>query len=152
MRIIRAGLRPAFGLFVVAHGLAHSLLPLRGGMDPATLPKDFMPMILYGVAVIGFCVAGLGITGWRPFSFATRPALVLAAAYSLIGMVRMQTGDAWGVTADVVLLLLGLTGLYQRLPMPAVRARGFGHVLRVTGGVAFVTAAVIIVLRLPFRM
>lgn len=152
MRTIRAGVTPAIGILVVAHGLAHALLPLRGGIDPATLPKDFMPMILYSVAVIGFCIGGLGILGWRPFRYATRPALVLAAAYSLIGMFRMQTGDAFAVTADVTLLLVGLTGIYRRLPAPPTQFEGYGHALRMTGGVAFVVAAVIVVLRIPFGM
>lgn len=152
MRIIRAGLRPLVGGLVVAHGLTHSVSPLRGGLDPAMLPHDFMPMIFYSVAVIGFCMAGLGIVGWRPFAGAARPLLVVASAYSLIGMVRMQTVEPLGVALDLVLLLTGLTGAYRRLPAPPDRSAGYGHALRVAGGVALVAAAVIIVLRLPFRM
>ena len=73
MRVIRAGLRPAFGLFVMAHGLAHAVMPLRGWMDPARLALDFMPVILYTVIVVGFSVAGLAIfSGILPMLYPER--------------------------------------------------------------------------------
>ena len=145
MRVIRAGLRPAFGLFVIAHGLAHAVLPLRGWMDPQTLALDFMPLILYGVAVIGFAIAGLGIIGVRPCASVVRPLLVLASAYSLVAIWTMGSGDLWwGVVTDVTLLLTGLSGLDRHLPAHDPR-RGSWHTARVTAGVAVVmyaTAAV----------
>ena len=53
MRHVRSGLRPAFALFVIAHGLAHTVLPMRGWVNPEMLGRDFMPVILYGVAILG---------------------------------------------------------------------------------------------------
>src|SRR5690349_18590216 len=105
MQILRTGLRPVVGLLIVAHGLAHSVLPMRGWIDPARLPSDFMPFILYAVAVIGFTVAGLGVIGLRPFASMMRPAMVLASAYSLIAIWRFgQGGVWWGASLDAVLL------------------------------------------------
>ncbi len=60
MSTARAGLRPALGLLVIAHGLAHAVLPMRGWMDPARLASDFMPLMLYVMTVAGFTLAGLG--------------------------------------------------------------------------------------------
>lgn len=152
MRFVRAGLRPAIGMLVIAHGLAHAVLPLRGGMDPATLPKDFGPVILYSVAVLGFTIGGLGIIGWRPFSAAARPALVLASAYSLIGMSRMGQGDLWwGVALDLVLLLAGLTGVYRHLPVMPPSRHKHAHRMRVAAGVAVVSYAVAAVLFWPLH-
>jgi hypothetical protein len=39
-----------------------------------------MPLILLGVAMIGFSTAGLGLLGVRPFASAMRPAMVLAVS------------------------------------------------------------------------
>jgi hypothetical protein len=139
MRFTRAGLRPAIGTFVIAHGLAHAVLPLRGGMDPATLPKDFVPLILYVVAVLGFTIGGLGIIGWRPFAAAARPSLVLASTYSLVLMSRMGQGDLWwGVALDIVLLLAGLTGVYRHLPQPPRSRHEYAHRLRVAAAGAII--------------
>src|SRR3954471_9307727 len=105
MRVTAAALRPAFGLFVIAHGVAHAVMPLRGWMDPGMLALDFMPLILYDVAVLGFTVAGLGLFGVRPFAAIVRPALVLGSAYSLIAIWRMGAGGLWwGAGADLALL------------------------------------------------
>lgn len=60
---LKSGLRPAFALFVIAHGLAHAVLPMRGWMNPETLGRDFVPVILYGVAVLGYVIAGIGVLG-----------------------------------------------------------------------------------------
>jgi hypothetical protein len=67
MRIIRTGLRPAIAVLVIAHALAHAVLPARGWMAPDKLAVDFMPFILYAVAVTGFTIAGLGVLDIRPF-------------------------------------------------------------------------------------
>ena len=60
MRVLQRCLRPAAALLVIAHGLAHSVLPLRGWMNPGMLGRNFMPLILYTVAVLGFTTAGIG--------------------------------------------------------------------------------------------
>src|SRR5688572_1999303 len=57
--VMRSGahwLRPALALVVIAHGLAHAVLPMRGSMDPG----NHVPVILYAVAVLGFTTAGVG--------------------------------------------------------------------------------------------
>ncbi len=123
MRIVRAGLRPALGLLVIAHGLAHAVMPMRGWMDPATLALDFTPFLLYVVAVAGFTLAGLGLLGVRRLDPVVRPALVLASAYSLISLFVMGDGGLWwGRALDVILLLTGLSGAYRYLPHPETRA------------------------------
>ena len=134
MRHLRSGLRPAFALFVIAHGLAHAVLPMRGWMNPETLGKDFVPVILYGVAVLGYAIAGLGVLGIRPFAAAARPLMVIAPVYSLVALWRMGHGDLWwGAAVDVALFLVGVTGAYQRLPAPAAHR---GPVRRALGVVA----------------
>ena len=55
--------RPTAALLVIAHGWAHAVLPLRGFIASETLGQNFMPMILYGVAMLGFSAAGIGIIG-----------------------------------------------------------------------------------------
>jgi hypothetical protein len=117
MRLIRAGVKPAFGLVVIAHGLLHVALPMREALTPAALALDFMPLILLGVAMIGFSVAGLGVFDVWPFSSMMRPALVLASAYSLILIWRFGQGELWWLAAvDAVMFLAGLTAAYRHLP------------------------------------
>lgn len=119
MRHIKSGLRPAFALFVIAHGLSHTVLPMRGWMNPEMLHRDFVPVVLYGVAILGFAIAGIGALGVRPFTAAARPLMVVASAYSLVAFWRMGHGGLWwGAGVDVVLFVVGLTGVYNRLPAP----------------------------------
>lgn len=119
MRLIRSGWRPAFALLVIAHGLAHTMLPMRGWMNPEMLHRGFVPVVLYGVAILGFVIAGIGVLGVRPFTAATRPLMVVASAYSLVAFWRMGHGDLWwGPALDVVLFVVGITGSYNRLPAP----------------------------------
>ncbi|HWI17661.1 MAG TPA: hypothetical protein VNT81_07940 [Vicinamibacterales bacterium] len=152
MRILRAGLRPAFGLLVIAHGLAHSVLPMRGWIDPARLSLDFMPFILYVVAVCGFTIAGLGVLGVRPFTSMMRPAMVLASAYSLVAMSRFgQGGLWWGATLDVVLLLTGLTGAYRYLPAMPAATPAWWRTARSMAGFALLAYAVSAVLLWPLH-
>ena len=104
MRHLGSRLRPAFALFVIAHGLAHAVLPLRGWMNPVALGEDFVPVILYGVALLGFAIAGIGVLGVRPFAAAVRPVMVIASVYSLVALWRMGDSDLWwGAAVDVAL-------------------------------------------------
>lgn len=148
MRAIAAGLRPAFGLFVIAHGLAHAVLPLRGWIDPATLSVSYHPFILYSVAVIGFTVAGLGILGVRGFAAVVRPALVLASAYSWVAIWTMGEGGLWwGSSTDVALFLVGIAGVHQYLPAGGAKRAGYWHAAGValaTSFVVYATAAVVL--------
>ena len=87
------------------------------GWIPATLALDFMPLILFAVAVLGFITGGLGVIGLRPFSSMMRPAMVLASAYSLVLIWRFGQGDLWwGAAVDAALFLTGLTAAYRHLP------------------------------------
>ena len=142
MSIVRAGLRPALGLLVIAHGLAHAVLPSRGWMDPARLATDFMPFILYVVAVLGFTTAGLGLLEIRPFKWMMRPAMVLASAYSLIAIVLFNQPDLfWGGAASLVLLLTGVTGAYRWLPNRAPLGKGVWHDMSVSAATTLVLIA-----------
>lgn len=117
MEIVRAGARPVFGIVVMAHGLSHLWMPMYAWMNPERLSHDFMPAILLGVAVGGFVAAGLGLLGARPLTAMVRPLMVLASAYSLIGMSRFGQGDLWWSGAlDIVLFVTGLTAAYRFLP------------------------------------
>lgn len=152
MRILRAGIRPVFAMLVFIHGLAHAVLPLRGWMDPARLSSDFMPVILYGVAVLGFTTSGLGVLGLRPFTSVMRPAMVLASAYSLVAIsVFGQGGLWWGAALDVVLLLTAFTGAYRYLPSRPAPVPSRWRALRVGAGVAFALYAVCAVLLWPLH-
>jgi hypothetical protein len=152
MRILRTGLRPAFGLFVIAHGLAHAVMPLRGWMDPARLSQDFMPFILYAVAVTGFTIAGLGLLAIRPFTSMMRPAMVLASAYSLIAIWRFGQGDLfWGAGVDVVLFLTGLTAAYRYLPARERQPRGFVARAAATAALAVAVYAAVAVVIWPLH-
>lgn len=119
MSLVRPGLRPIFALLVIAHGLAHAVLPLRGWMEPDMFQHDFMPLVLYGTAVLGFTIAGIGLLGVTPFTAVVRPFLVIASAYSLVAISRMGGDLWWGAPVDVALLLTGLTGVHRYLPAAA---------------------------------
>jgi hypothetical protein len=139
MQILRAGLRPALGLLVIAHGLAHALLPASGWIDHARLGQDFMPFILYAVAVLGFTTAGLGLFEIRPFKWMMRPAMVLASAYSLVAIFTFGHPELiWGGAADLVLLLTGLTGAYRYLPAREPLGTGLWHDMSVSAAATFV--------------
>jgi len=139
MRIIRAGLRPAFAVLVIAHAFAHAVLPARGWMAPDKLAVDFMPFILYAVAVTGFTIAGLGVLDIRPFKWMMRPAMVLASAYSLVAIFTFGAPDLfWGGAVDLVLLLTGVTGVYRYLPSREPLGKGLWHDLGVSAAATFV--------------
>lgn len=117
MHVVRAGLRPAFGLLVLAHGLSHSWLPMESWFVPEKLAVNFMPAILYYVSVGGFAIAGLGIAGMPVAAAAARPLLPLASVASLVAMSTMGVGPLWWAPVlDAVLFITGLTGAYQLLP------------------------------------
>ena len=137
MTFVTLGWRRALAMLVIAHGLAHAVLPLRGGLDPAILRDNFMPVILYGVAVLGFTTAGIGLFGVRPFTAVVRPFLVVASVYSLVAILTMGQGELWwGTALDLVLLLTGLTGIYRRLPQGPSHP-GLPHRVAVATGAAF---------------
>jgi hypothetical protein len=149
MRVTTAGLRPAFGLFVIAHGLAHAVLPMRGWIDPASTTSA-IPLIFYCVTVVGFTIAGLGIFGVRPFAPLLRPALVLASAYSLIALVLMTPGNLrLPAFFDLILFIVGVAGPERFLPA----VPHHGRLRRVVGvaGIAVIIYASGAVLLWPFH-
>jgi uncharacterized protein YndB with AHSA1/START domain len=137
MHLGTSGWRRAFALLVIGHGLAHTVLPLRGWLNPALFGHDFMPHVLYAVAVMGFTIAGIGLLGVTPFTAAVRPLLVLGSGYSLVAIWVFGAGDLWwGAALDVVLLFTGLTGLYRRLPI-GERHGPWPHRIAVSAATAF---------------
>ena len=125
------------GWLVIAHGLSHAVLPLRGSIEPAILIGDWSPVVLHGVAMVGFVAAGLGLLGLRPLDVTISPILVLASGLSLIAIVRFADPTLWfGGACDVGLLTLGLWRAYGGWPRHPVHGR-FCHVAGLAGGVAF---------------
>jgi hypothetical protein len=152
MRIVRTGVRPALGVLVIAHALAHAVLPSRGWIDPERLAHDAMPFILYAVAVLGFTIGGLGLFDIRPFKSMMRPALVLASAYSLVAIFLFRQPDLlWGGAADLVLLFAGLTGAYRYLPERDRLGKGLWHDMGVSAATALVLIAALGVVLWPLQ-
>src|SRR5688572_5340684 len=151
MTLLKPSWRRALALLVIVHGLAHAVLPLRGSMKPDLLGHDFMPIVLYGTAVLGFTVAGIGLLGLTPFSALVRPALVLASGYSLVAIFTMGAGDLWwGMAFDLFLLLMAFTGLYQELPA-GPRHPGLPHRIAVSLGTVFVLYVTCAMVLWPFH-
>jgi hypothetical protein len=124
------------GWVVVAHGLSHAVLPLRGSIEPAVLVDDWTPVVLYGVAMVGFVAAGLGLLGMRPFDAAISPLLVLASGLSLVAIVRFSDPSLWfGGVCDVALLLLGLWRAYGGWPAHPPHGR-LWHAVALAAGFA----------------
>ena len=136
--------RIALGLFVIGHGLAQAVVPMRGVLPPDVLTGgDAMPILLYAVATLGYVVAGLGLIGVTPFTSATRPLLVLASVYSLVALYRLGQPDLWiGASIDGALLVTGLTGAYRHLPQPLPEGHPIRHSLAVTAATALLAFGV----------
>ena len=104
------------GWLVIAHGLSHAVLPMRGSLDPVP-GGDWIPIALYAVSMTGFVAAGLGLLGLRPLDRAISPLLVVASVWSLVAI--MVVGDpslTIGAAGDVILLLAGLWGAFAGWP------------------------------------
>jgi hypothetical protein len=129
--------RPLLAGAIVIHGWAHAVLALRGWVPGDFADSHAMPLLLYGIAMLGFVAGGVGLLGVRPFAAATRPLLVVASAYSLVALVSAQFADLWpAAVIDVALLIGGATGWVS--PRSTDRP-GLGHALRV--GAALVLLA-----------
>ena len=130
------GMVRALGWLVIAHGLSHAVLPLRGSIEPAMLIDDWTPVVLYGVAMVGFVAAGLGLLGLRPLDGAISPLLVLASGLSLVAIVRFSDPTLWfGGACDGALLLLGLWRAYGGWPTHPAHGR-IWHVAGLAAGFA----------------
>ena len=121
------------GWLVIAHGLSHAVLPMRGSLAP-TLTGDWVPIAFYGVSMVGFVAAGLGILGLRPLSRVVSPLLVLASAWSLLAIARLGDTSLWpGGVFDVGLLMVGLWRAFSGWPSKPSHRR-IRHVAGLTAG------------------
>jgi hypothetical protein len=112
------------GWIVIAHGLSHAVLPLRGSLAPAMLIGDWTPVLLYAIAMAGFVAAGLGLLGLRPLDRAISPLLVLASGLSLVAIARFNDPSLWfGGTIDAALLMTGLWRAYGGWPQHPAHGR-----------------------------
>ena len=106
------------GWLVVAHGLSHAILAVRGGWT-ASLWIDAIPTALYAVGMVGFLSAGAGLLGVRPLDAAIGPLLVLASGLSLVAIVQFGQPALWfGGLCDAGLLVIGLWRGYTGWPAP----------------------------------
>jgi azurin len=105
------------GWLVIAHGLSHAVLPMRGSLGVMQWRDDGMPVALYGVSMIGFVAAGLGMLGRRPFDRAISPLLVVASGWSFVAILVLEDpGLRVGAVCDVALLLVGLWRAFAGWP------------------------------------
>ncbi len=104
------------GLLVIAHGVSHAVLPMRGSVAPPPA-TDWIPVALYGISMVGFVGAGLGLVGVRPLHRAISPLLVLASGESLVAIFVLGDPRLWfGAVCDVALLLVGVWRAYAGWP------------------------------------
>jgi len=121
------------GWLVIAHGLSHAVLPLRGSLAP-TLYGDWMPIALYSVAVTGFVAAGLGLLGLKPFDRAISQLLVLASGWSLVAIFCLGDRTLWfGALCDAALIAIALWRAVAGWPAHPSHRRVW-HVAAVTAG------------------
>lgn len=112
LRVVRV-----LGWLVIAHGLSHAVLPLRGSLGPAVMIDDWVPAGLYAIGMVGFVAAGLGILGLRPLDRAISPLLVLASGLSLVALARFADPTLWfGAVCSGALLGIGLWRAYGGWP------------------------------------
>jgi azurin len=124
------------GWLVIAHGLSHAVLPMRGSLAP-TLAGDWMPIALYGVAIVGFVAAGLGLLGLRPLDRFVSPLMMLASAWSLVAIFRLGDAGLWfGAVCDAALLLIGFWRAICGWPSRPSRRR-LWHAAAATAGFTF---------------
>jgi hypothetical protein len=137
------GIVRVLGWLVIAHGLSHAVLPLRGSFGPGLQIDDWIPVGLYAVGMMGFVAAGLGLLGLRPLDRVISPLLVLASGLSLVAITRFADPTLWfGAACDLALLIIGLWRAYGGWPAhprhgriwhAAAVAGGFGLLLFVAG-------------------
>jgi hypothetical protein len=141
------GMVRILGWLVIAHGVSHAVLPLRGSLSSIVLIGDWVPVGLYAIGMIGFVAAGLGLLGVAPFHRAISPLLVLASGLSLVAIVRFADPTLWfGAVCDVALLIVGLWRAYGGWPEHPSHSRPW-HTAGLVAGFALAlyvaTAAVV---------
>lgn len=139
------------GWLVIAHGLSHAVLPLRGSLAPVMEIGDWGPALLYMAAMIGFVAAGLGMLGLRPLDAKVSPVLVLASGLSLVGMLRFGDPSLWlGAAFDVILLVVGLWRGYAGWPAHPQHGRAW-HVVGLACGLGFLGYVAAAAVTLPWH-
>ncbi|HUE86117.1 MAG TPA: hypothetical protein VMO26_08570 [Vicinamibacterales bacterium] len=130
------GMVRVLGWLVIAHGLSHAVLPLRGSLGPAVLIGDWIPVGLYAIGMVGFVAAGLGLLGLGPLDRAISPLLVLASGLSLVALARFADPTLWfGAACNAALLFLGLWRAHAGWPQHPSHGRRW-HVAGVGVGFA----------------
>jgi azurin len=125
------------GWLVIAHGLSHAVLPMRGSIAPL-MGGDWIPVALYAVSMIGFVAAGFGMLGMRPFDRVISPLLVLSSAWSMIAIFVLGDRSLWfGFACDAALWLIGLWRAFAGWPAHPAHRR-LWHVAAMTAGFAVV--------------
>src|SRR5262245_2300914 len=110
------------GWLVIAHGLSHAALALRGGFT-ASVWNDAIPVVLYAIGMLGLVAGGLGLLGVRPLDAAVGPLLVLAAGLSFVAITQFGEPALWfGGLCDLVLLPIGVWRGYTGWPAGLVNA------------------------------
>lgn len=136
---MRLNLVRVLGWLVIAHGVSHAVLPLRGSLGPAIAVDDWGPAVLYVFSMVGFVAAGLGLLGLRPFERAISQLLVPSSALSLVAIVRLGDPTLWvGGAFDVALLLIGLWRAYSGWPAHPAHGRRW-HIAALIVGFTFVS-------------
>lgn len=126
------------GWLVIAHGLSHAVLPMRGSLAYTAWDGDLLPAALYSVSMVGFVAAGLGLLGVRPLDRAISPLLVVASAWSLVAIYVLGDPRLWfGAVCDVALLPIGLWGAYAGWPSHPSHRR-IWHLAALTAGFTLV--------------
>lgn len=122
------------GWLVIAHGLSHAVLPMRGLLAYAAWDGDLMPAALYTVSMVGFVAAGLGLLAVRPLDRVISPLLVLASGWSLVAIFVLGDQRLWlGALLDLALLPIGLWRGYAGWPAHPSHRR-IWHVAALTVG------------------
>jgi hypothetical protein len=135
---MRSGLRAAFGLVLVLHGLGNAVLPMRG-VD-AVAPGVWAPAftVLYAVAIVGFVAAGLGVLGIHPLRYLVIPATAIASIGSLFGYARLADTDLWpGVVLSLMLPIGAIAWAAYPAPHAVERRSLFRRRAADLAGIAF---------------
>ncbi|MGD9903733.1 MAG: hypothetical protein AB7U83_09695 [Vicinamibacterales bacterium] len=126
------------GAVAIAHGLALAVLPLRGLAADSVPAGNWMPVVLYAVGMVGFVAAGLALLDVLPFRRLASPMLVLAAVYSLVGMILIGVrGVPVGAALSLGFLVVGLWQGAVGWPHGADRHGRVWHGVAAAAGVAF---------------
>lgn len=139
-----------FGWFVIAHGVSHAVLPMRGSLALLSA-GDWIPVALYAVSMVGFVAAGFGILGLKPFTRAISPLLVLSSGYSLVAIYVLGDRGLWfGAASDIVLFLVGLWRAFAGWPMHPSHRR-IWHVAALTVTLVAVSYVGVAAFTYPFH-